>query len=161
MPETGPSPDWREEFKKFNQSLPNPTAQASPPGEKTGSNERRKFPRFEVTKISCTLYRKGLTTFMGLSRVNLEGTAIDLSEGGVRIALGERLFLDTKVHVRMEISKFQDVLESDGAVRWCREVPKHEPPLFQAGIMFLNPPASLTKKITSIRIYYNTPRVSL
>ena len=151
MAEKGPEPDWRQEFKRVNQSPSAPPA--SLPEAKANSSERRKFPLFEVSKITCSLCRRGLTTFMGISRVVLEGTVLELSEGGCRVSLGERLFPDTKLHLRLEVPKFKDVFEADATSRWCREMIKHDPPLFYAGIMFVNPPSAMSKKISSMRLY--------
>jgi hypothetical protein len=156
MGEGEPAPDWFEEFKKANQARSTPSAGGLSETKTSGSDERRKFPRFAVSQVACKLYRKGFTSLVGLSRLNLEGGAVDLSEGGVGIVLGERLLLDTKIHLRLEVIKFNDVLESDGVVRWCHEIPKHDPPIFHAGIMFLNLSASLGKKISSMRVYFSS-----
>jgi hypothetical protein len=62
------------EFKKLTAP-----PQASTPG---GRPERRQFPRFALYDATVKLYRRGATALFGLARLNIEGSAVDLSEGG-------------------------------------------------------------------------------
>ena len=155
-----PPPDWFNKFREVNKApAPAPPPAAAPrlPPQSPGDpKEKRKFPRFEVSQVICRLYRKGLTSLVGLSRLNIEATAVDLSEGGVRISVRERLLADARIHLRLEIVKFKDVLESDGIVRWCREVPGSEPKVYHAGISFVHLDATQMKKITSMRVYFSS-----
>jgi len=144
--------DWTAEFKKL--TAPHQAAAASAPG---GRSERRQFPRFTLFDATAKLYRRGATALFGLARLSIEGSVVDLSEGGARVLTGEQLLADTKIHLRIEIAKFDDRVEADGLVRWCRRDPKDESRHF-AGVAFAAADPSLGRKIAQMRAWFTSPQ---
>src|SRR5437762_1145791 len=147
-----PNNNWMADFKKVNSPSPSPAA--TPP---VGRPERRQHPRFALYDATIKLYRRGATALFGLARLNIEGTALDLSEGGVRLMTEEQLLAETKIHLRIEIAKFDDRIESDGLVRWCRRDPKEES-RFYAGVTFAAGDPALARKIGPMRTWFTSPQ---
>jgi len=114
--------------------------------------------RFEIDdiEVDTVVYEQGLLAKIGVGRFNQARAAVNLSEGGVMVRTQGRIKSGTKVHVRLEIEKFSDVIEADGVVRWCYQG-AHEDRHFYAGIQFLNLPASVASKIAKLRGYYTSP----
>ena len=143
---TGEAPkNWQSEFQKAN-STSNP-----PPGE------RHRNARFSVYDATVKLYRRGATALFGLARLSIEGTATSLSEEGADIVTGEQLLPETKIHVRIEIAKFEDKIEADAVVRWCQKDPKSED-RYSAGVQFSGSDPSLARKIAQMRGWFTSPQ---
>jgi hypothetical protein len=159
MAESNPvEPDWFKEFKKATAPAPPEAPSAGAPAGPSLSSpttERRKHIRFEVEEAAARFHRKGITAFIGLSKLSLEGTVMDLSEGGVRLLTDERILIGTKVHVQISIARFQDLIESDAEARWCRQDPKKENE-FQVGIMFTGLEPSQARKFAVMREYFTS-----
>jgi hypothetical protein len=141
---------WFEEFKKVSATVHN--AAGAP---LTGRGERRGHPRFSLHDAQAKLYRRGATTLFGLAGLTIEGAVLDLSEGGLRLETGEKFMIDTKVHLKMFIAKFNDTLEADGVTRWCHATPK-DPEVFQVGIQFWSLDPLIARKITQMRGWYTS-----
>jgi len=141
---------WFEEFKKVNATDHN-AAGALP----TGRAERRRHTRFSLHEVGAKLYRRGATTLFGLAGLNIEGSVLDLSEGGLRLETAEKLLRDTRIHIKIAIAKFGDSLEADAVTKWCHATPKN-PEVFQVGIEFLNPDPSLGRKIAQMRGWFTS-----
>lgn len=123
---------------------------------KRGS-ELRATTRFSVADIAVPLvYEHGFLTSLGIGRVNQARAAVNLSEGGMLVRTHDRMKSGTKVKVRLEIDKLNDVLETEGVVRWCFQGAKEESN-FYAGIRFTNVPPPLASKIAKLRGYFTSP----
>ena len=119
--------------------------------------ELRTSDRFHVGDIAIpVVYEQGLLSSLGIGRVNQARSAVNLSEGGVLVRTHDQLKSGTKVKVRLEIEKFNDVIEAEGVVRWCFQSAKEEMN-FYAGIRFTNMPPMLASKIAKLRGYYTSP----
>jgi hypothetical protein len=81
----------------------------------------RKHMRFQVEEATAKVYLKGLVTSIGAGRVNHGKAAINLSESGVLLTVGEAIPVGTKVSVRIELGKFPEAIEAEGVVRWCSD----------------------------------------
>jgi hypothetical protein len=149
-------PDWFKEFKKVTAPVPAPgTSPGIPNAPSPPTTERRKHIRFEVEEAAARFHRRGITTFMGLSKLSLEGTVIDLSEGGLRLLTDERILAGTRVHIQIKLARFQDLIESDAETRWCRQDSKKEDE-FQVGIMFTGLEPSQARKFAIMREYFTS-----
>jgi len=123
---------------------------------KKGS-ELRTNDRFRVDDIAIpVVYEHGLLSSLGIGRVNQARSAVNLSEGGVLVRTHDQMKSGTKVRVRLEIEKFEDVIEAEGVVRWCFQSAK-EQSNFYAGIRFTNMPPPIASKIAKLRSYYTSP----
>jgi len=118
--------------------------------------ELRTDTRFQVGDIAIpVVYEQGLLSSLGIGRVNQARSAVNLSEGGVLVRTHDQMKSGTKVKVRLEIEKFDDVIEAEGVVRWCFQSAK-EQSNFYAGIRFTSMPPTLAAKIAKLRGYYTS-----
>ena len=116
----------------------------------------RSSPRFKVEDVEALVYEKGLLTQLGIGRENRAKEAVNLSTGGLLVRLGERMKRGTKVGVRLEIGKFNDVVEAEGIVRWCFQAAQ-DTRNFYAGIQFTKIAATETSKIARLQSYFMSP----
>src|SRR4051812_48811161 len=100
-------PNWREEFKKLT------APEIGAAGATRSGTERRSHSRFVLHAASIKLYRRGATALFGLTRLNIEGMLVDVSEGGLRLECAERLLIDTRLRLKVMVPKFNDTLEAD------------------------------------------------
>jgi hypothetical protein len=136
---------WFDEFNKLNSST-HGTA---------GRSERRRSPRFSLHDATVKLYRRGATAIFGLARLSIQGTVVDLSEGGLRFDTDERFLPETKVHLKITVAKFNDTLESDGVTRWCHSDPANAD-RFQVGVEFVGLDPSTARKLAQMRGWYTS-----
>jgi Tfp pilus assembly protein PilZ len=150
--------DWFSEFKKANQNYGLPPAKTeTTPGGSKKSNERRRYERFEVDECQATMYRQGILTLFGVGKGNLARAALDLSEGGVRFQIHERIPIGTKVRMIIQMEKYKDQIEASGEVRWCYQSAKHSKD-FYAGVEFEELDPSQKRKIAQMREWFTSPQ---
>ena len=119
--------------------------------------ELRTSDRFRCDDIAIpVVYEHGFLSSLGIGRINQARSAVNLSEGGVLVRTHDHMKSGTKVKVRLEIEKFDDVIEAEGVVRWCFQSAK-EQANFYAGIRFTNMPPPIASKIAKLRGYYTSP----
>jgi hypothetical protein len=116
----------------------------------------RKHLRFHVDGASAKLYVKGFLTTLGLGRVNKARAAVNLSEGGVLLLAGESLAAGTQVQVRVDMEKYDDVIETSGVVRWCFQSARNDRE-FYVGIMFTGLDPKDQKRIAKMRDWFLSP----
>jgi Tfp pilus assembly protein PilZ len=148
--------DWFSEFKKANQNYAPPKTETTPGGTKKPS-ERRRYSRFEVDECQATMYRGGLLTIFGVGKGNLARAALDLSEGGVRLQIHERIPIGTKVRMIIQMEKYKDQIEASGEVRWCYQSAKHSKD-FYAGVEFEELDPAQKRKISLMREWFTSPQ---
>jgi hypothetical protein len=117
-------------------------------------DNRRRHPRFQVDGTSVRLYREGLFTALGLGTRNKGRSAVDISESGARLLITEKLEPKTKVRLRIEIDRYQDSIEVEGEVCWCR--PTARSSAFQAGIRFRSDDPALRRKIAAMHDWFSS-----
>ena len=123
---------------------------------KKGS-EGRTSTRFQINEIAVPLvYEQGFLSSLGIGRINQARSAVNLSEGGILVRTHDPMKSGTKVKVKLEIEKMNDVIETEGVVRWCFQSAKEETH-FYAGIQFTNIPPPVASKISKLRGYYTSP----
>jgi c-di-GMP-binding flagellar brake protein YcgR len=150
--------NWFAEFKKVNKVSPasSTKSDSTPPGNSKAS-ERRLHHRFEIDECQATLYPQGLLTVFGMSKNNRARAALDLSEGGVRFLIHERLTIGTRVHMVIQMEKYQDQIEARGEVRWCYQSTKKAGD-FYAGVEFSDLDAAQKRKIAMMREWFTSPQ---
>jgi hypothetical protein len=150
--------DWFAEFKKVNKAPPaSPQAKSETPGGTKKPAERRKHHRFEVDECQATMYREGILNVFGVGRGNRARAALDLSEGGVRFHITERLPIGTKVRMIIQMEKYKDHIEASGEVRWCYQSAKNSED-FYAGVQFENLDPVQKRKIAMMREWFTSPQ---
>jgi len=130
------------------------TEHASSGGHKRA--ELRRHPRFRAEEASAQLYVKGLFTTLGIGRKNEAGAAVNLSEGGALLRIQTRLKSGIAVQVRIEIEKYNDVIEAEGVVRWCFQSARDQAD-FYAGIEFRTLPPTQAALIGKMRSWFTSP----
>ena len=153
--------DWFAEFKKINKNGGSPPATGSkadstPTGSKKGT-ERRRHHRFEVDECQATLYRDGLLSVFGVGKGNRARAALDLSEGGVRFLIHERIPIGTKVRMIIQMEKYKDQVEAAGEIRWCYQSAKNTED-FYAGVQFDDLDPIQKRKIILMREWFTSPQ---
>lgn len=151
--------DWFAEFKKLNKGAP-ASGQAKTDSTPTGAKkdtERRRHSRFEIDECQATLYREGILTVFGVAKNNRARAALDLSEGGVRFQIHERLPVGTKVRMIIQMEKYKDQIEASGEVRWCYQSAKNADD-FYAGVQFSDLDPAQKRKIVQMREWFTSPQ---
>lgn len=148
--------DWFSEFKRANQNYAPPKAETTSEGTKKPS-DRRRYARFEVDECQATMFREGLLTIFGVGKGNLARAALDLSEGGVRLQIHERIPIGTKVRMIIQMEKYKDQIEASGVVRWCYQSAKHSKD-FYAGVEFEELDPAQKRKISLMREWFTSPQ---
>jgi hypothetical protein len=118
--------------------------------------ELRRHPRFRTDEASARLYVKGFLTTLGIGRNNETGSAVNLSEGGALLRLQTRLKSGSPVQVRIEIEKYNDVIEAEGVVRWCFQSARDQAD-FYAGVAFRTLPPAQAALIGKMRSWFTSP----
>jgi Tfp pilus assembly protein PilZ len=150
--------DWFSEFKKVNKSSPSaPTKAEGTPTTNAKPAERRRHTRFEVDEAQATLYRDGILSVFGVGKDNRARAALDLSEGGARFLVHERLAIGTKVRMIIQMEKYQDQIEAAGEVRWCYQSTKKSAD-FYAGVQFSDLDATQKRKIAMMMEWFTSPQ---
>lgn len=144
------SNSWRHEFQKAS-GLSRGTPAAPPPGRA----ERRRHPRFLIFNAPAHVTLKNRSSLLGLRKVEAPGAAIDLSEGGVKIATALQVPEGSLVDLRIEFAKFKDNVCSEGVVMSSRSDPT-DPSRYLLGIMFVGLDPSVPKKIGHIRQWFTS-----
>jgi len=143
--------DWMSEFQKVN-SGEKPPAKARP----GSSPDRPKPQKFAIHDATVKLYRRGMTAIFGLAKMDIGGTVSELCEDGAEIVVGEQLLPETKIHLRMEVAKFNDRIETDAVVSLCRKDPKVED-RYLVRIEFVSEDTTLARRIGAMRGYFTSP----
>ena len=149
--------DWFAEFKKINKTGGPAAKTESTPAASGKASDRRRHGRFGVDECQATLYRDGLLTVFGVAKNNRARAALDLSEGGVRFLIHERLPIGTKVHMIIQMEKYQDQIEASGEVRWCYQSTKKSED-FYAGVQFSDLDDIQKRKIAMMREWFTSPQ---
>jgi hypothetical protein len=118
--------------------------------------ELRRYPRFKTDEAKAELYLKGLLTSIGIGRKNEARAAVNLSEGGLLVRTGSQLKPGAKIQFKIEIEKYNDVIEGDGEVRWCYQSAQNSADYY-AGIQFKELPPAQRALIDKMRSWYTSP----
>ncbi len=131
---------------------------SSKPGSMPAVKPRdlRSSPRFKIEDVVPWVYEKGLLTSLGIGRENRAKEAINLSTGGMLVRMGQKIKPGTKVGVRLEVEKFNDVIEVEGVIRWCYQAAQ-DTRNFYAGIQFTQVSRSMKSKIAQVQGYFMSP----
>ena len=114
--------------------------------------------RFPVDGTAAQVYARGWLSALGIGRSNQALAAVNLSEGGVLVRTTGRFKSGTRVQVRLEIEKFNDVIEAEGVVCWCFQSAQDSSEHF-AGIRFTRIAGPAASKIASLRGYFTSPEI--
>lgn len=150
--------DWFAEFKKANKpASPRAGAKSDSTASEGKPSDRRRHSRFEVDECQATLYREGVLTVFGVGKGNRARAALDLSEGGARFLIHERLPIGTKVRMIIQMEKYKDAVEASGEVRWCYQSARQAED-FYAGVQFSDLEPAQVRKIALMRDWFTSPQ---
>lgn len=137
--------------------LPSESPKDSSPGiqPKTSRSELRKYLRFRIDDALAKLLVNGFLSLLGLGRASKTRGAINMSEGGVMLLMGENIAVGTEVTIRIEMEKYSDFVESLGEIRWCRQSARCEDEYY-VGIAFAGLGSVDQKKIAQMRDWFTS-----
>jgi hypothetical protein len=143
----------------MSEMSPSSTPEVKPPSERSlqaapAHGEQRQYPRFKLDDAMVILSKGGLLSFMGLGKVR--NRVVNLSQGGVLVLAAKSVPVETRLHVRIEVTKPEEILECEASVRWCAQSARDNK-LYYVGLCFEKPGAKLQKKIEQMRIWFTSP----
>jgi Tfp pilus assembly protein PilZ len=118
--------------------------------------ELRRHPRFKTDEATAEVYVKGLLTTIGIGRKNEARAAVNLSEGGLLVLTNSKLKPGARVQFKLEIEKYNDVIQGEGEVRWCYQSAR-EASDFYAGIQFKDLAPAQKALIDKMRSWFTSP----
>src|SRR5258708_35508488 len=83
--------------------------------------EHRNPVRFQIDDAPTSFSIKGVSTSLGLGKVERGRAAINLSEGGAMLLVCNPLPVGTLIVIRIEMEGVPDFVETAGTVRWCEK----------------------------------------
>jgi len=118
-------------------------------------DNRRRHARFQVSSTQVLLHRDGLLAALSLGS-NKARKVCDLSAGGARILVTEKLAVKQKVRLKITLEKYQDEIEIGGEVKWC--IPSTNKKDFYIGVKFATDDAATTRKMTALQEWFTSPQ---
>ena len=92
-----------------------------------------------------------------MGKGNRARAALDLSEGGARFLIHERLPIGTKVRMIIQMEKYKDEIEAVGEIRWCYQSTKNAED-FYAGVQFDDLDPVQKRKIVLMKEWFTSPQ---
>ena len=118
-------------------------------------DNRRRFTRFAIASSQVQLHRDGLLAALSLGS-NKAVKVCDLSQGGARILVTERIPTKQKVRVKITLEKYQDQIEIGGEVMWCYGSTNKKD--FFVGIKFATDDAVTARKMAALQEWFTSPQ---
>lgn len=116
--------------------------------------ERRRHERIVIEGARATLRPLGFFARL-FGRPETDCLVVDLAEGGMQVRTRKKYATGTRLGIRIELPKYQDVIEAAGEVRWNLERPEGSGK-FTLGILFHALRESDTKKIGIMRQWFGS-----
>lgn len=123
-------------------------------------SERRKHKRFKMHDYELHCHKETLLSKIGFKKENIAHTLHDISAGGAKLVVNERLALDSPIRMKIDLPKFSDTIETTGRVAWIRNIAPEEKgePAFQIGVTFHNPESKECRKIDRMKSWFLSPQ---
>src|SRR5437867_426810 len=118
-------------------------------------DNRRRHSRFQVASTQIILHREGFLSALSLG-TNKARKVCDLSQGGARILVTERLAVNQKVRLKITLEKYQDEIEIGGEVKWC--YPSTNRKDFYVGIKFNADTPTVARKMSALQEWFTSPQ---
>ena len=119
-------------------------------------SDRRRHARFYVEDAPAELRRSDLVALWGLTGLGrVEGGVVNLSEGGIRVAVPRRLPPKRRVRCKVRSDRFQEPLDVTGEILWCeRDLMSGNG--FLVGIHFQRLEPRHERKIAAMREWFSS-----
>lgn len=114
---------------------------------------RRRHARFDVHGARAELRRAGIVALLG---GRIEGEVVNLADGGIRVIVPKELPAGRKVRCRVRLDRFEEPLDVQGHILWCRRDLMSETH-YLVGIEFRDPEPRQARKIAAMREWFNSP----
>ena len=118
-------------------------------------DNRRRFTRFVVESTQVKLHLRGLMSALRLGS-NKALKVCDLSQGGARILVSERIPSKQQVRVKITLEKYQDEIEIAGEVMWCYGSSNRKD--FYVGIRFTEDNPATARKMVALQEWFTSPQ---
>ena len=113
--------------------------------------EKREHPRFKVEGATAVVGKSGLLGgLLGPKKHHV----VNLSQGGAMICVSKRLPVASKHDLRIEITKYKEVIEAVGEVRWCLESAKNSD--IYIGVRFVDLSTAEQRKIAGMQQLFSS-----
>ncbi len=118
-------------------------------------DNRRRHTRFQVASTQVVLHRDSFLSALSLGS-NKARKVCDLSQGGARILVTEKLLEGQKVRLRITLEKYQDQIEINGQVMWC--YPSTNRKDFFVGVKFSTDNPLTARKMSALQEWFTSPQ---
>ena len=108
-----------------------------------------------MASAQVTLHRHGLLSALSLG-INKARKVCDLSQGGARLLVTEKLVKGQKVRLKITLEKYQDEIEIAGEVVWC--FPSANRKDFLVGIKFAAENRLTARKMSAVQEWFTSPQ---
>ena len=144
-----------QDLNWFNEDKAAPVRPRTPAPEPIRPDNRRKYTRFAISSTQVQLHRNGLLSALSLGS-NKALKVCDLSQGGARLLVSERIPAKQKVRLKITLEKYQDEIEITGEVMWC--YPSTNRKDFFVGIKFALDNAVTARKMAAVQEWFTSPQ---
>ncbi len=114
-------------------------------------NEKRAHPRFKIEGVTAVVGNAGL---LGSLLGPKKHRVVNLSQGGAMIQINKKLPVGSKHDLKIDISKYKEVIQGVGEVRWCLESAKNSD--IYIGVRFVDLDASERRKIAGMQELFSS-----
>ena len=118
-------------------------------------DNRRRYTRFAIASTQVQVHRDGFLSALSLGS-NKAVKVCDLSQGGARILVTERIPVKQKVRVRITLEKYQDQIEITGDVVWCYGSSNKKD--FLIGVKFALDNPATARKMATLQEWFTSPQ---
>jgi hypothetical protein len=118
-------------------------------------DNRRRHTRFQVASTQVILHRDSFLSALSLGS-NKARKVCDLSQGGARILVTEKLGISQKVRLKITLEKYRDEIEIAGVVMWC--YPSTNRKDFYVGIKFSADNSVTARKMSALQEWFTSPQ---
>ena len=116
--------------------------------------DKREHPRFKVEGTTTVLGKPGFLASLGIGPI--KHPVINISQGGAMVRVGKQFLVESLHELRIEIPKFQEIVETVGEVRWCAQSTRNASDYY-VGIRFVDLPAADQQKLAGLCARASTP----
>jgi hypothetical protein len=118
-------------------------------------DNRRRYTRFAISSTQVQLHRDGLLSALSLGS-NKALKVCDLSQGGARLLVSERIPAKQKVRLKITLEKYQDQIEIGGDVVWCYGSANKKD--FLVGVKFSLENPATARKMAALQEWFTSPQ---
>jgi hypothetical protein len=109
--------------------------------------DKREHPRFRVEGTTTVMGKPGFLASLGFGPI--KHPVVNISQGGAMVRVSKEFPVDSVHELRIEIPKYQEVVETVGEIRWCAQSARNASDFF-VGIRFIDLPTADQQKLAGL-----------